>query len=83
MRCCFWLSSCRPRRLRRPLTPARVGPTVFQIGYPDRTGDKFFKGDPDNYWLWGWGLRYSGLFPNDIVYTIALTAIQAANPPKG
>jgi len=37
---------------------------------PRRTGDKFFKGDPDNYWLWGWGLRYAGLFPNDITYTV-------------
>jgi rhamnogalacturonan endolyase len=50
--------------------PVRYGKQIWEIGYPDRTGDKFFKGDPDNYWLWGWGLRYSGLFPNDIVYTI-------------
>jgi rhamnogalacturonan endolyase len=50
--------------------PVRYGRQVWEIGYPDRTGDKFFKGDGDNYWLWGWGLRYSGLFPNDITYTI-------------
>jgi rhamnogalacturonan endolyase len=50
--------------------PVRYGKQIWEIGYPDRTGDKFFKGDPDNYWLWGWGLRYAGLFPNDIVYTI-------------
>ena len=50
--------------------PVRYGKQIWEIGYPDRTGDKFFKGDPDNYWLWGWGLRYSGLFPNDITYTI-------------
>ena len=50
--------------------PVRYGKQVWEIGYPDRTGDKFFKGDPDNYWLWGWGLRYAGLFPNDITYTI-------------
>ena len=50
--------------------PIRYGKQIWEIGYPDRTGDKFFKGDPDNYWLWGWGLRYSGLFPNDITYTI-------------
>jgi len=30
-------------------TPARVGPTVFQIGYPNRTGDKFRHGD--DYWV--------------------------------
>jgi len=50
--------------------PVRYGKQIWDIGYPDRTGDKFFKGDPANYWLWGWGLRYSLLFPNDITYTI-------------
>jgi rhamnogalacturonan endolyase len=50
--------------------PVRYGKQIWEIGYPDRTGDKFFKGDGENYWLWGWGLRYSGLFPNDITYTI-------------
>jgi rhamnogalacturonan endolyase len=50
--------------------PVRYGKQIWEIGYPDRTADKFFKGDGDNYWLWGWGLRYSGLFPNDITYTI-------------
>ncbi len=50
--------------------PVRYGQQVWEIGYPDRTGDKFFKGDAANYWLWGWGLRYPLLFPNDITYTI-------------
>ncbi len=50
--------------------PIRYGKQVWDIGYPDRTGGKFFKGDGDNYWLWGWGLRYPLLFPNDITYTI-------------
>jgi rhamnogalacturonan endolyase len=50
--------------------PVRYGKQVWEIGYPDRTGDEFFKGDGANYWLWGWGLRYAGLFPNDITYTI-------------
>ncbi|HUD23566.1 MAG TPA: polysaccharide lyase family protein [Acidobacteriaceae bacterium] len=50
--------------------PVRYGKQLWEIGYPDRTGDKFYKGDPDNYWLWGWGLRYAGLFPNDVTYTI-------------
>jgi rhamnogalacturonan endolyase len=57
--------------------PVRYGKQVWEIGYPDRTGDKFFKGDADNYWLWGWGLRYAGLFPNDITYTIG-----KSNPAK-
>jgi rhamnogalacturonan endolyase len=50
--------------------PVRYGRQVWEIGYPDRTGGKFFKGDGANYWLWGWGLRYPLLFPNDITYTI-------------
>ncbi len=50
--------------------PVRYGRQVWEIGYPDRTGGKFFKGDPANYWLWGWPLRYPLLFPNDITYTI-------------
>jgi rhamnogalacturonan endolyase len=57
--------------------PVRYGKQVWEIGYPDRTADKFFKGDNDNYWLWGWGLRYSLLFPNDITYTIG-----KSNPSK-
>jgi rhamnogalacturonan endolyase len=50
--------------------PIRYGRQVWEIGYPDRTGGKFLKGDGDNYWLWGWPLRYSLLFPNDLTYTI-------------
>jgi rhamnogalacturonan endolyase len=50
--------------------PLRYGKQVWEIGYPTRAGDKFFKGDGENYWLWGWGLRYPLLFPNDITYTI-------------
>jgi rhamnogalacturonan endolyase len=50
--------------------PVRYGKQVWEIGYPDRTADKFFKGDGDNYWLWGWCVRYPLLFPNDITYTI-------------
>jgi fibronectin type 3 domain-containing protein len=30
-------------------TPTRIGPTVFEIGYPDRTGGKFRHGD--DYWV--------------------------------
>jgi rhamnogalacturonan endolyase len=50
--------------------PVRYGRQIWEIGYPDRTGGKFFKGDGDNYWLWGWCVRYPLLFPNDITYTI-------------
>jgi len=55
---------------KRVWQPVRYGKQLWEIGYPDRTGDKFFKGDGANYWLWGWGLRYGDLFPNDITYTI-------------
>jgi rhamnogalacturonan endolyase len=51
-------------------TPVRYGTQVWDIGYPDRTAGKFFKGDGDNYWLWGWNMRYALLFPNDLTYTI-------------
>ena len=50
--------------------PVRYGKQIWEIGYPDRTGGKFFKGDGSNYWLWGWCVRYGNLFPNDITYTI-------------
>jgi rhamnogalacturonan endolyase len=50
--------------------PVRYGKQVWEIGYPDRTGGKFFKGDGANYWRWGWPVRYPLLFPNDITYTI-------------
>jgi len=50
--------------------PVRYGKQVWDIGYPDRTGGKFFKGDGANYWLWGWDFRYALLFPNDLTYTI-------------
>ena len=50
--------------------PVRYGTQLWEIGYPDRTGGKFFKGDGANYWLWGWPLRYALLFPNDITYTV-------------
>jgi rhamnogalacturonan endolyase len=50
--------------------PVRYGKQVWEIGYPDRTGGKFYKGDGSNYWLWGWCVRYPLLFPNDLTYTI-------------
>jgi rhamnogalacturonan endolyase len=50
--------------------PVRFGKQIWEIGYPDRTGGKFYKGDGANYWLWGWCVRYGDLFPNDITYTI-------------
>ena len=51
-------------------TPVRFGKQVWEIGYPDRAADEFFKGDGQNYWLWGWNMRYALLFPNDATYTV-------------
>jgi len=50
--------------------PVRYGKQVWEIGYPDRTGGKFYKGDGSNYWLWGWCVRYPLVFPNDVTYTV-------------
>ncbi len=51
-------------------TPVRFGTQVWEIGYPNRSASEFFKGDGQNYWLWGWNLRYALLFPNDLTYTV-------------
>lgn len=48
--------------------PVRNGKQIWEIGYPNRNGGEFFKGD--EYWRWGWNLRYALLFPNDITYTV-------------
>jgi rhamnogalacturonan endolyase len=50
--------------------PVRYGKQLWEIGVPNRNSSEFFKGDRDNYWLWGWPLRYALLFPNDLTYTV-------------
>ena len=57
--------------------PVRYGRQLWELGYPDRAADEFFKGDPANVWLWGWNLRYALLFPHDVTYTIG-----KSNPAK-
>lgn len=62
-------------------TPTRVGPTVFEIGYPNRTGDKFRHGD--DYWvgdigpsaavpspIWSKHLAYPIDYPSGLTYTV-------------
>ncbi len=62
-------------------TPTRVGPTVFEIGYPDRTGGKFRHGD--DYWvsdigpaatapspIWSKHLEYPFDFPTEPNYVV-------------
>ena len=61
--------------------PARVGPTMFEIGYPNRTANKFRHGD--DYWVgdigpsvtapspvWTKYLEYQFDFPNGPNYTV-------------
>ena len=61
--------------------PTRIGPTVFEIGYPDRTGRKFRHGD--DWWVgdigpsntapspvWGKHLEFPFDFPNGVSYTV-------------
>jgi rhamnogalacturonan endolyase len=62
-------------------TPTRVGPTVFEIGYPDRRGDKFRHGD--DYWvgdvgpsptapspIWDKFMEFPFDFPNGLNYIV-------------
>jgi autotransporter-associated beta strand protein len=62
-------------------TPTRVGPTVFEIGYPDRTSRKFRHGE--DWWvgdigpnptnpspIWSKWLEYPFDFPNGPNYTV-------------
>jgi rhamnogalacturonan endolyase len=62
-------------------TPTRVGSTVFEIGYPDRTARKFRHGE--DWWVGGIGpsptspdpiwskyLNYPFDFPNGMTYTV-------------
>jgi rhamnogalacturonan endolyase len=51
-------------------TPVRDGKQIWEIGTPDHTAREFFKGDGQNFWLWGWPVRYGELFPNDVTFTI-------------
>jgi rhamnogalacturonan endolyase len=50
--------------------PVRYGKQIWEVGYPDRAADEFYKGDGSNYWLWGWNLRYALLYPHDLTYTV-------------
>jgi len=62
-------------------TPVRVGPTVFEIGYPDRTARKFKHGD--DYWVgdigprptapspvWSKWLEFPFDFPSGLTYAV-------------
>ncbi|WP_265593978.1 polysaccharide lyase family protein [Haloferula sp. BvORR071] len=46
----------------------RAGPTVWEIGVPDRSASEFRNGD--RYWLWGHYLDFRKEFPNGVDFTI-------------
>lgn len=48
--------------------PERAGPTLWQIGIPDRSAAEFRNGD--RYWYWGNYLKYKTDFPNGVDYTV-------------
>jgi rhamnogalacturonan endolyase len=54
-------------------TPVRRGKQVWEIGYPNRSGAEFFKGD--DYFHDGMGMEYALLFPNDVNFTIGKSDI--------
>ena len=64
-------------------TPLRVGPTVFELGYPDRKADKFRHGE--DYWvpepspksgyptpIWGGEREFVLDNPNGLTYTVGV-----------
>ncbi|KAH9626560.1 hypothetical protein KSS87_005540 [Heliosperma pusillum] len=70
--------------------PPRDGPTMWEIGFPDRTAREFYVPDPDpnyvnklylnhpdrfrQYGLWD---RYTELYPNDdLIYTVGVSDFQ-------
>ena len=48
--------------------PVRYGRQLWDIGIPNRKASEFFKGD--DYFHWGWYLKYPKLFPLDVNYVI-------------
>ncbi|MEO7101579.1 MAG: polysaccharide lyase family protein [Luteolibacter sp.] len=49
-------------------TPERAGPTLWEIGIPDRSAAEFRNGD--QYWNWGNYLKFKTDFPHGVDYTV-------------
>lgn len=49
-------------------TPERAGPTLWEIGVPDRSAAEFRNGD--RYWYWGNYLKFKTDFPRGVNYTV-------------
>jgi len=48
--------------------PERAGPTLWEIGIPDRSAAEFVNGD--RYWHWGNYLKFKSDFPNGVDYIV-------------
>ena len=48
--------------------PERAGPTLWEIGIPDRSAAEFRNGD--HYWYWGNYLKFKSDFPNGVAYVV-------------
>ena len=48
--------------------PVRYGRQLWDIGIPNRNASEFFEGN--DYFHWGWYLKYPKLFPHDVNYVI-------------
>ncbi|MEY3894811.1 MAG: hypothetical protein RLZZ214_330 [Verrucomicrobiota bacterium] len=48
--------------------PERAGPTLWEIGIPDRSAAEFRNGD--RYWHWGSYLKFKTDFPNGVDYVV-------------
>lgn len=51
--------------------PERAGPTLWQIGVPDRGAAEFRNGD--RYWQWGNHLKYKQDFPQGVDYRVGVS----------
>lgn len=48
--------------------PERLGKQLWEIGIPDRSAGEYLHGN--EYWHWGWYLKYPTDFPHDVNFTI-------------
>jgi rhamnogalacturonan endolyase len=48
--------------------PVRYGRQLWDIGIPNHNASEF--ADGDDYFHWGWYLKYPKLFPNDVNYVV-------------
>lgn len=54
--------------------PVRYGRQLWDIGVPNRSGSEFFDGN--EYYHWGWYIKYPALFPQDVHYVVGQSDFQ-------